>query len=108
MLNQKQQEIFDYIQSYIDGKGFPPSIREVCKAAGFSSPRAGQKYLEALEAQGYIQRENKPRGIKLLAGVKAKSTLLPFFGYIASGAPIEICEQQEDMEIPSTLVGKKP
>ena len=49
ILNQKQQEIFNYIKKYIDDRGFPPSIREVCKAAGFSSPRAGQKYLEALE-----------------------------------------------------------
>jgi repressor LexA len=108
MLNQKQKEIFEYIKKYVDDRGFPPSVREVCKAAGFSSPRAGQKYLESLEEQGYIQRENKPRGIKLLAGAKMKSTLLPFFGYIAAGSPIEVCEQQEEIEVPSALVGKRP
>jgi len=108
MLNQKQQEIFDYIQTYIDDRGFPPSIREVCRAAGFASPRAGQKYLQALESQGYIQRENKPRGIKLLAGLTSKSVALPFFGFIAAGAPIEVVEQQEMMEVPSALVGRKP
>ncbi|PIS29121.1 hypothetical protein COT42_06125 [Candidatus Saganbacteria bacterium CG08_land_8_20_14_0_20_45_16] len=107
-LNQKQQEIFQYIQKYVGDRGFPPSIREVCKAAGFSSPRAGQKYLEALEEQGYIQRENKPRGIKLLAGAQLKSTMLPFFGYIAAGAPIEVCEQQEEIEVPTQLVGRRP
>jgi len=108
ILNQKQQEVFDYVKKYIDDRGFPPSIREVCRAAGFSSPRAGQKYLEALEAQGYIQRENKPRGIKLLAGITEKGTLLPFFGFIAAGAPIEVVEQREMMEVPSALVGRKP
>jgi len=108
ILNQKQQEVFDYVKKYIDDRGFPPSIREVCKAAGFASPRAGQKYLEALEAQGYIQRENKPRGIKLLAGITEKGTLLPFFGFIAAGAPIEVVEQHEAMEVPSALVGRKP
>jgi len=108
MLNPKQKEIFDYVKTYIEDKGFPPSIREVCRAAGFSSPRAGQKYLEALETQGYIQRENKPRGIKLLAGITSRGTLLPFFGYIAAGAPIEVVEQREAMEVPSALVGRKP
>lgn len=108
ILNQKQQEVFQYIKKYINERGFPPSIREVCKAAGFSSPRAGQKYLEALEEQGYIQRENTPRGIKLLGSAQLKSTRLPFFGYIAAGAPIEVCEQQEEMEVPSTLVGRRP
>ena len=108
ILNQKQQEVFDYVKKYIDDRGFPPSIREVCRAAGFSSPRAGQKYLEALEAQGYIQRENTPRGIKLLAGITEKGTLLPFFGFIAAGAPIEVVEQHEAMEVPSALVGRKP
>lgn len=108
ILNQKQQEIFEYIKSYIHDRGFPPSIREVCKAAGFSSPRAGQKYLESLEEQGYIQRENKPRGIKLLAGAKMHGTLLPFFGFIAAGAPIEVSEQQEEVEVPSELVGRRP
>ena len=108
ILNQKQQEVFDYVKKYIDDRGFPPSIREVCRAAGFSSPRAGQKYLEALEAQGYIQRENTPRGIKLLAGISDKGTLLPFFGFIAAGAPIEVVERHETMEVPSALVGRKP
>jgi len=108
ILNQKQQEIFEYIKRYVEERGFPPSIREVCKAAGFSSPRAGQKYLESLEEQGYIQRENKPRGIKLLAGAQLKSTLLPFYGYIAAGAPIEVCEQSEEVEVPAALVGRRP
>ncbi|MBI5399412.1 transcriptional repressor LexA [Candidatus Saganbacteria bacterium] len=107
ILNQKQKEVYDYVEKYINDKGFPPSIREVCKAAGFASPRAGQKYLEALEEQGYIQRENKPRGIKLLAAV-SKAVCLPFYGYIAAGAPIEVCEQQEEVEVPSTLVGRRP
>ena len=108
MLNQKQQEIFEYLKQYISEKGFPPSIREVCKAAGFSSPRAGQKYLESLEEQGYIQRENKPRSIKLLAGAMTKGVILPFYGYISAGAPIEVCEQQEEIEVPKALVGRKP
>lgn len=107
MLNDKQQKILDYVTDHIQDKGFPPSIRELCKAFGFASPRAGQKYLESLEAAGYIKRESKPRGIKILQEL-ARAVTLPFYGYIAAGAPIEVVEQQETMEVPSALVGRKP
>ena len=111
MLNDKQQKILDYVTNHIQDKGFPPSIRELCKAFGFASPRAGQKYLESLEAAGYIKRESKSRGIKLLQEKIesfARTIALPFYGYIAAGAPLEVMEQQETMEVPATLVGRKP
>lgn len=108
MLNEKQEQVLGYVKHHIQEKGFAPSIREVCAAMGFASPRAGQKYLEALEEQGYIQRERKSRGIKLLSGFSFPTTPLPFLGYIAAGAPIEVCEQKEEMEVPSSLVGRKP
>ena len=37
-----------------------------------------------------------------------KSIILPFYGYIAAGAPIEVCEQSEEVEVPATLVGRRP
>lgn len=107
-LNQKQKEILEYIKGYIDDRGFPPSIREICRTAGFASPRAGQKYLESLEEKGFIQRENKPRGIKILGAARMKSILLPFFGYIAAGAPIEVVEEADEVEVPAALVGRRP
>jgi repressor LexA len=107
-LNQKQKQVLEYIKSYIDDRGFPPSIREICRKLGFASPRAGQKYLEALEEKGFIQRESKPRGIKIMGGARLKSVLLPFFGYIAAGAPIEVVEDAEEMEVPAALVGRRP
>lgn len=105
----KHEEILAYLKEYITDKGFPPSIREICKAFGFASPRAGQKYLEALEEQGFIKREKKSRGIKLLSGLNFTQTVtLPFFGFIAAGAPIEVINQKEEMDVPVSLVGRKP
>lgn len=34
--------------------------------------------------------------------------LLPFLGFIAAGAPIEVIEQSEVMEVPKALIGRKP
>ncbi|MFC1496178.1 transcriptional repressor LexA [Candidatus Margulisiibacteriota bacterium] len=109
MLNKKQGEILEFIKSYIGEKGFPPSIREICKKFGFASPRAGQKYLEALEEEGVIARENKPRGIKVHSLLNINRTItLPMLGFIAAGAPIDVVEQQEEIDVPSTLVGRRP
>ena len=111
MKSEKQKKILEFIIEHITEKGFPPSIREICKAFNFASPRAGQKYLEALEAEGHIKRERKSRGIKILSGLSFKTISLPFLGYIAAGAPIEVIESArggEEMDVPSSLVGRKP
>jgi len=101
-----QKQILEFLKDHIIEKGFAPSIREVCKQFGFSSPRAGQKYLDSLEEQGLIEREKGSRALRI-PGLKATVTL-PFFGFIAAGMPIEVMEQQEEIEVPRTLVSKKP
>ena len=106
-LNEKQARVLTYIREYTTSSGFPPSIREICTKFNFASPRTGQKYLEILEEKGYISRESTSRGIKIL-NQSNQTILLPFLGYIAAGAPIEIIEQKEEMEVPSELVGRKP
>jgi repressor LexA len=108
MLNEKQGKILEYIKDYIGTKGFPPSVRDICHAFGFASPRAGQKYLEALEEKGFIARENKPRGIKVHSLLNVRTVTLPMLGYIAAGQPIDVIEQKEEIEVPGTLVGRKP
>ena len=37
-LTKKQQEVLDYIKSYIVSKGYPPTVREIGKALDISSP----------------------------------------------------------------------
>ena len=110
MVSEKQKKVLEFIKDHIREKGFPPSIREICKAFRFSSPRAGQKYLEALEEAGLIGRESKSRGIKVfsLGGNGMSTVTLPLLGFIAAGAPIEVMEQEEEMEVPAALIGRKP
>jgi repressor LexA len=111
MPNERQQKIFSFINDHIKKKGFAPSIREISQAMGFSSPRAAQKHLEALEEAGYLQRSSTARSIRILheqVEAFARTVALPFLGYIAAGAPIEVVEQREEIEVPSALVGRKP
>jgi repressor LexA len=111
MLSERQNKILQFVTEHITTNGFAPSIREICKAMGFASPRAAQKHLEALEAAGYLQRSRAARSIKVLHEKLesfARTVALPFLGYIAAGAPIEVVEQREEMAVPAALVGRKP
>ncbi|OGC40513.1 repressor LexA [candidate division WOR-1 bacterium RIFOXYD2_FULL_36_8] len=107
MSNDTKAKILQFVKDYISSKGFPPSIREIAKAFHFASPRSAQKYLEALEAEGDIVREKFARGIKLVQSL-SESVTLPFLGFIAAGVPIEVVEQREEIDVPRTLVGRKP
>jgi len=110
-LTDRQKEIYDFVTHHFKEKGFSPSIREICKAFRIASTRGVHRHLETLEKKGYLQRESTARSIKILherIEAFARTAALPFFGYIAAGAPIEVIEQRETMEVPATLVGRKP
>jgi repressor LexA len=107
-LTKRQSQVFQFVLDYFSEKGFAPSLREICQAMGFSSPRSAQKHLEALEEEGFLKRESKARGIKVMSFAHMPTVTLPFLGYIAAGEPIEVVEQKEEMAVPASLVGKKP
>ena len=110
-LTKRQKQIYEFVVNYLNEKGFSPSIREICKVFRMASTRGVHRHLETLEKKGYLQRESTARSIKILherIEAFARTVALPFFGYIAAGAPIEVVEQQETMEVPATLVGRKP
>ncbi|MDQ3618287.1 MAG: transcriptional repressor LexA [Pseudomonadota bacterium] len=101
-LTDTQQTILALIAERIARDGMPPSQTEISAAMGFSSVRAAQYHLEALEQAGAIQRmHGKARGIRLLrpdliAGEEAPDVAssrddalrLPVLGQVAAGAPI--------------------
>ena len=36
MLTERQKQVLNFIRSYAQTKGYPPSVREICKAVGFA------------------------------------------------------------------------
>ena len=58
-----------------------------------SSDNSVLKHLKALQDKGFIQKDDTPRGIKLLSQIKEKlqavnSIKLPVLGYIPAGGPV--------------------
>lgn len=94
-LSDTQRAILALITERIGSQGVPPSQTEIASAFGFSSVRAAQYHLEALERAGAIQRvPGQARGIRLTQAPPGRPAAnddalrLPVLGYVAAGAPI--------------------
>ncbi|SEF46880.1 repressor LexA [Caloramator fervidus] len=95
----KQQEILEFIKKEIISKGYPPSVREICKAVGLKSTSTVHNYLEKLEKNGLIKRNpNKPRAIEIINNAYKKDLIsIPIVGKVAAGQPIFAVENIEDV-----------
>ena len=103
-ITDTQRAILALIAERIDAEGVPPSQTEIACAMGFSSVRAAQYHLEALEQAGAIQRmPGRARGIRLCVAVNEPGPApvpaediagpddalrLPVLGQVAAGRPI--------------------
>ena len=92
-ISAKQQEILQYIKDEILSKGYPPAVREICKAVHLKSTSSVHAHLETLEKKGYIRRDpTKPRAIEIMDDdfnlVRREIINVPVIGQIAAGEPI--------------------
>lgn len=95
----KQTEIYEFIRKQILEKGYPPSVREICKGVGLSSTSTVHGHLERLEKKGLIKRDStKPRTIELLKEpiIKREMLNIPIVGKVTAGTPILAVENIED------------
>ena len=73
MLTRRQKELLQYIQSYHDGFGIPPSYDEMMLALGLHSKSGVHRMVCALEERGFIRRiPNRARAIELIQEVPAE------------------------------------
>jgi repressor LexA len=97
MLTERQQEIWQYLVEYVDGHGYPPTVREIGDAVGLASPSTVHAHLANLERAGLLKRDpTKPRAIELVGRRRTESgqvpdrsaPVLPLVGRIAAGGPV--------------------
>jgi len=109
-ISKRQQQILNFINSFLSKKGYPPSVREIGKAIGLSSSSTVHSHLSTLEKKGFLRRDQaKPRALEVLGAKPAEQlanvTSLPLVGRIAAGAPI-LAEENIDsyMPLPSEFI----
>lgn len=110
-LTKRQAEILNFIKEYVVTYGYPPTVREIGKALGVSSPATIHVHLENLEEKGFIKKEEtKNRAIELLveneyANKKDSVVDVPLLGKVTAGNPIEAIENpNEYFSLPAYLI----
>lgn len=99
-LTKRQQEIFDFIRSKIDGSGFGPTIREIADHMEYRSPNGVMCHLRALQKKGLINRtSNKSRSIVLTEEASDEVNGFPLVGRVQAGAMMEAIEQHERIDV---------
>lgn len=87
-LKPKEKLVYDYILKTIREKGFPPSIRDICRDLDYKSTSTVKMYLDRLDSFGYIKKEDgKSRAISLVDDLP-KVCAVPMLGTVAAGQPI--------------------
>lgn len=110
-----QARILAYIESVIETRGYPPSVREIGEAVGLRSTSTVHGHLTRLEKKGLLHRDAmKPRAMGLSRSTPYAEAMddvhvrqLPVVGRVAAGQPILAEENiDEQMMLPVDLVGE--
>ena len=104
-LTKKQQQVYDFILSFTNEHGYPPSVREIGAAVSLKSPSTVHFHMKGLEEAGVIiKAEGKTRAISLPGVSKSpvaeeldsRANQVPVLGNVAAGSPILAQECIED------------
>jgi len=104
-LTSTQEKVLNFLKSYLQEKGFPPTLREIASHFGLRGPKAPQKTLQILEKKGYIRRvPGGSRAIEMLnyvdrdgrhGGLPYATLSIPIVGRVRAGEPILAVENIE-------------
>jgi repressor LexA len=119
LLTARQQEIWQFLVTYVDDHGYPPTVREIGDAVGLASPSTVHAHLANLERAGLLRRDpTKPRALELLGRAKGReladprparaenAPMLPLIGRIAAGGPLLAEENVEERIAVPDLLGR--
>jgi repressor LexA len=94
-LTERQEAVLRFIEEYQMAYGKSPTVKEMRENFGVSSDNSIIKHVKALVEKGHLEKDDTPRGIKMLNSVRARfeaaaeSVKLPVFGFIPAGGPVD-------------------
>lgn len=86
-IEEKLEQVHQFIKRYQAENGFPPSVREICSALSIKSTATAHYYLDKLKERGILTKNaNKNRAISVCDNVEYVS--VPVIGTVTAGTPI--------------------
>lgn len=107
-ITKRQRDVYDFIEQFVQRKGYSPSFEEIGHGLGLSSLATVHKHVTNLEEKGLLRRNyNRSRSIDLLPvrGMFKRlprlqpEVVLPLMGRIAAGQPIEAIQNAETISL---------
>ncbi|MBI3887804.1 transcriptional repressor LexA [Candidatus Microgenomates bacterium] len=100
VLYQRQRDLLEFIQKFIKEHGYSPTLSEICKGMGLSSPATVHEHIKTLVDKGVLRRNpNEIRGIEVTSPYNTNyiadhsaGVELPLLGYIHAGKPLQAYE----------------
>lgn len=94
-IDSKLDELYKYIQEYLDKFGYSPTVRDICKDLQIKSTATAHYYLNKLSKKGLLNKaDDKKRAISITK--KTVQTLsVPLIGTVTAGTPILAVENLE-------------
>src|SRR5215471_21089513 len=94
-LTERQREIYDFIRSKIESRGYGPTVREIGQGFDIRSPNGVMCHLKALEKKGLIKRQGFSARAIQLVDHRRPSYGVPLLGAVAAGSPVEAVAADE-------------
>jgi len=114
-LSDRQQEILDFIGSFHQEHGYPPTVRDIQQGCRVSSTSVVAYNLEVLKKEGHLDRiEGVSRGLRLAGPSRRRETVaVPLMGAIAAGTPFPLpvaeswsdVQDKEMVDLPQAIIG---
>ena len=85
MVSDKQKNILNFINIFVEKNGYAPSVREICKGVDLKSTSTVQYHIEKLINSGYLQKNYK-KSRALTVNSQISKNKIPILGEIAAGS----------------------
>lgn len=111
MLTKKQKNFLEKIKSLTRRNGVFPTVREIARATGLSSPATIHAYLGRLLERGVLLKAGRAWELadygRPLVGLAGERLVVPLVGMVPAGSPLEIFESLGDeVVLPEWLAEK--
>lgn len=103
MLTKRQKEVLDFIEEYVDKKGYAPSLADIKKRLKFASVSTAHFHVSKLQGGGYLEKiQHKARAISITR--KEPLIKIPLLGTIVAGEPIEAIPTHQFIAVSKTKI----
>jgi len=83
-LTPRQQQILELVRDFTTDHGYAPTVRELCRLAGVSSPDTVQYHLDNLRAKGLLE-EAHGKSRTILPAMLERVAMVPILGRVPAG-----------------------